>query len=161
MDSSIFLWALAVLLVVFGMIGTIFPALPGPGLVFVGLLVAAWAEQFAYIGFWSIAILGGLTLLAYGVDFLATALGAKRMGASKRAVLGAALGAMAGLFLGIPGVILGSFVGAVLGELTVRGDLRKAGQAGFGAWIGLVLGTAAKLALVFTMIGFFVTMRLL
>jgi len=161
MDLSILLWALASLLILAGILGTVLPALPGPVLMFAGLVVAAWAEQFTYVGLWSIAVFAGLTILAYVADFGATAVGAKRMGGSKRAALGAALGAMVGLFLGLPGIILGPFVGAVLGEFTVRTDIRKAGRAGLGAWIGLVFGTAAKIAIVFAMVGIFVAARFL
>jgi uncharacterized protein YqgC (DUF456 family) len=74
--------------------------------------------------------------------------------------VGAALGALVGLFFGIPGVIIGPFAGAVLAELTAQSTLEQAGRAGVGAWIGLVFGTAAKLALVFTMIGIFLALRL-
>jgi uncharacterized protein YqgC (DUF456 family) len=161
MDLSILLWALASLLVLAGMVGTILPALPGPLFMFGGLVVAAWAEQFAYVGLWSISVCAGLTILAYAVDFAAGAVGAKRMGASKRAVVGAVVGAIVGLFLGLPGIILGPFVGAMLAELTIRADIRKAGRAGLGAWLGLLLGTAAKISIVFAMVGIFVAARFL
>ena len=161
MDLSILFWALSILLVSVGIVGTVLPVFPGPGVIFAGLLLAAWAEQFAYVGLGSIVFLAGLAILTYAVDFMASALGAKRMGASRRALLGAALGVTVGLFLGPVGIIVGPFVGAVLGELTVRGDLRKAGRAGLGAWIGLALGIAGKLALAFTMVGFFIAVRFL
>ena len=102
-----------------------------------------------------------LALLSYAVDFVATALGAKRFGASKRAVVGAALGALVGLFFGLPGILLGPFVGAVIGELTAQRGLGEAGRAGMGATIGLVLGAAGKLALAFSMLGVFLAARIL
>jgi hypothetical protein len=74
-------------------------------------------------------------------------------------VFGAAAGAIIGIFFGLAGVLLGPFIGAVIGELSVRRDLGAAGRAGIGATIGLVLGTAAKLALGFTMIGIALVMR--
>ena len=56
-----------------------------------GLLLAAWAEDFQHVGTWTLAVIGGLALLTYAVDFIAGAVGAKRFGASPRAVIGAAL----------------------------------------------------------------------
>ncbi|MBA2602733.1 MAG: DUF456 family protein, partial [Acidobacteria bacterium] len=69
-----------------------------------------------------------------------------------RAAAGAALGAVAGLFFGLPGLILVLSWGG-LGELTVRRSLPRAGRAGLAAWVGFVVGTALKLALVFGVIG--------
>ena len=89
------------------------------------------------------------------MDFVAAALGAKHLGASPRAMTGAALGTLLGLFLGLPGLILGPFVGAVLGELSVHRDLGRAGRAGVAAWIGFAIGTAVKVALAFSMVAIF------
>ncbi|MDC4202937.1 MAG: DUF456 family protein [Candidatus Manganitrophus sp.] len=153
------LWILAVVLIVLGLAGLVLPALPGAPLLFVGLLLAAWAEDFVYVGGWTLAALGGMAVLTYLVDFAATAFGAKRFGASRRAMAGAAIGALVGLFFGLPGVLLGPFVGAVIGELTERRDLAAAGRAGVGASLGLALGAAAKLALGFAMVGIFLVAR--
>jgi uncharacterized protein YqgC (DUF456 family) len=159
--ATVLLWVLAAILVVAGVAGLVLPALPGAPLLFVGLLAAAAAEDFAYVGPWSLAALGALAALTYVVDFAATALGAKRFGASRRAVLGAALGLFAGLFLGLAGILLGPFVGAVLGELSKRRSLPEAGRAGIGATLGLAVGAAAKLALAFSMLGLFALLRFL
>lgn len=161
MDTSTLLWLLAVVLVVIGLVGLVLPALPGAPLVLAGLVVAAWAEDFAYIGWGTITILALLALLASAVDFLASALGAKRFGASKRAIVGAAIGTLVGLFFGLPGILVGPFLGAVLGELSARRDLHAAGRAGVGAWLGLVLGAAAKFAVAFMMLGVFALARFL
>ncbi len=161
MDTTILLWLLATILVLAGLIGLLLPVLPGPPLLFAGLLVAAWAEDFAYVGAGWLAVLAALAVLTYAVDFAATALGAKRFGASKRAVVGAAVGAVVGLFFGLPGILLGPFIGAVIGELTAQRELRDAGRAGVGATLGLALGVAFKLALAFSMLGLFAMVRLL
>jgi uncharacterized protein YqgC (DUF456 family) len=147
------LWLLAVLLILTGLAGTVLPGLPGPILVFAGVFVGAWADDFAHIGGLTLFVLAMMTAAAYAVDFLASAAGVRHAGASTRAAVGAALGAVAGIFFGLPGLILGPFVGAVLGELTVRRHLGGAGRAGLAAWIGFIVGTAVKLALVFGMIG--------
>ncbi len=154
------LWSMAVLLVLMGIAGLILPALPGSPLLFAGLVCAAWAEDFAHVGWRTLTLLGGLAVLAWLADFVAGAYGARRFGASNRAMVGAAIGALVGLFFSLPGLLLGPFLGAVAGELTARTDLQAASRAGIGAFLGLVLGTAAKMALAFAMIGIFLAVRL-
>jgi uncharacterized protein YqgC (DUF456 family) len=150
------LWILAILLVLVGLAGTFLPALPGAPLVFLGLLLAAWIDHFQKVGWITLALLFLLVLLTFAIELGAAGLGAKRVGASKMAVFGAAVGTILGLFLGIPGLLLGPFVGAALGEYLSRRDLRQAGRVGIGTWIGMILGTAGKLAVIFAMVGLFV-----
>lgn len=160
MDTQAIYYAIAVLLVLVGLAGTILPALPGLPLVFGGMLLAAWAGGFEQIGFWTLLVLAILTLVSIGVDFLASAAGARRVGASRLAVLGAVVGTVAGLFFGIIGVFAGPFVGAVAGELLDRrsiagDDLGKATRVGVGTWFGIFIGIVLKLTLAFAMIGIF------
>jgi uncharacterized protein YqgC (DUF456 family) len=155
MRPELWLWVLAVVLVVVGLAGSVLPVLPGVPLVFTGLVVAAWADDFQRVTWVTIAVLGLLTVCALAMDFAATALGARRVGASRLAVAGAAVGTIAGMFFGIPGLVLGPFVGAVAGELISRGETGQAARAGVATWLGLVFGTIAKLAIVFTMLGLF------
>ncbi len=159
MDATLLLLLLAAALTLVGLAGLLLPALPGMPIIFAGLLVAAWAEDFAFVGWRTLAVLGGLTILGIVADFLAGAFGARHFGASKRAAVGAALGAVVGLFFGIAGVLLGPFLGAIVFEFTVRSDLRASGRAGIGATLGLALGVAAKMALAFAMLGLFLIVR--
>jgi uncharacterized protein YqgC (DUF456 family) len=161
MHFQIILWLLAIILVIAGMAGLLFPVLPGAPLLYAGLLAAAWAENFACAGVKTLTILGIMAVLMYVLDFLASAFGAKHFGASRLAVIGATLGAIIGIFFGIPGILLGPFIGAVLGELFNRPNLRAAGMAGIGATVGLALGIAAKLSLAFAMLGIFLIVRFL
>lgn len=161
MEIQILLWLLGALLIAIGIAGLILPAVPGIPLVYAGLVLLAWADDFAYVGWVTLALLGVLALLSYGIDFLASVLGAKRFGASPRAMVGAALGAVIGLFFGLPGLLLGPFAGAVIAEFTLHGSARVAAQAGVGATIGLLFGALLKVALAFTMIGVFILDRLL
>ncbi len=147
---------LAALLILAGLAGAVVPVLPGVPLVFAGMLLAAWADHYQHIGAVTLTILGVLSIAALLIDFVAGLLGAKRVGASKRALWGAAIGTVIGLFFGLPGLLLGTFVGAVVGELSAGGKLNKATRVGIGTWLGLLFGTLAKLALCFTMIGVFV-----
>lgn len=150
------LWTLAVVLVIVGLIGVVMPALPGTVLIFAGLLVAAWADGFQRVGVLPLVVIGIIGAASYGVDFAAAALGAKRLGASPRAMAGAALGTIFGLFFGLPGLIIGPFAGAVIGELTTHRDWKRAGRAGVAAWIGFAIGTAVKVGIAFAMVGIFV-----
>jgi len=159
MDSSLILWVIAIILIVIGIAGLVLPAVPGAPVLFAGLFIAAWADNFVYVGWPTLAVLGVLALLTYVADFAATAFGAKRFGASKRAIIGAMIGAVVGIFFGFTGVLIGPFVGAVIGELSWRRDLQAAARAGIGATIGLAIGVAAKLALAFSMVGIFVLAR--
>jgi len=155
------LWLLAIVLVLVGIVGTVMPALPGPILVFAGLLAAAWADDFARVGAGTLVVLGLMTAAAYLIDLAATVLGVQRAGACRRAVIGAAVGLLAGLPFGLPGLLVGPFVGAALAELTVRRDLAHAGRAGAAAWIGFLVGSVVKLALVFAMVGLFIAVYVL
>jgi uncharacterized protein YqgC (DUF456 family) len=157
---TVVLWVLAVALVLVGLAGVILPALPGTVLIFAGLVLAAWADDFTRVGAATLVVIGVIGGLSYLVDFAAAALGAKHLGASPRAMAGAAVGTIAGLFLGLPGIILGPFVGAVLGELTVSRDARRVGRAGVAAWLGFAVGTAVKVAMACLMVGIFVAVWL-
>jgi uncharacterized protein YqgC (DUF456 family) len=151
--TTALLWSLAVMLIIGGLAGLVIPALPGAPLLFAGVLLGAWAEDFTYIGAGTLIAAGVMAALTIVVDFVAGAFGARRYGASGRAILGATIGAIVGIFFGLVGILIGPFIGAVVGELSVQRDLRAAGRAGIGATIGLALGTAAKLALGFAIVG--------
>jgi uncharacterized protein YqgC (DUF456 family) len=149
------LWILAVVLILAGLAGIVIPALPGTVLIFAGLLLAAWADGFMRVGTATLVMLGLLAAASYGIDFAAAALGAGRLGASRRAMAGAAFGTALGLVFGLPGLILGPFAGAVLGELSTTRDLARAAGIGVGAWIGFIIGVGVKVGVAFLMIGIF------
>ena len=149
-------YALAVILILVGIAGVILPALPGLPLVFLGMLLAAWAGDFQQIGWVTLVVLGLLTLLSVAVDFFATLVGAKRVGASKKALWGAVLGTFIGIFFGPIGLFAGPFVGALLGELWHGREIGQATKVGLGTWLGIVLGIVLKLGLAFAMLGLFV-----
>jgi len=155
MSADFWLWLLAGLLVLVGLAGSVLPALPGVPLVFGGLLVAAWIDDFGRVTWLPLIVLGALTAVSFVIDFVATALGAKRVGATHLAIVGAMVGTLVGVFLGIPGLILGPFVGAVAGEMISHGKVEQATRAGLATWMGLIFGTLSKVALVFAMLGVF------
>ena len=152
---TLVLWILAIAFVSVGIVGTVLPALPGTVLIFVGLLLAAWADHFQRVGPVMLTIIGIIGAASYGIDFVAAALGAQHLGASRRAMVGAAFGTLLGLFLGLPGIIIGPFIGAVIGELTLHRNWKRVGKAGVAAWIGFAIGTTVKVGIAFLMIGLF------
>jgi uncharacterized protein YqgC (DUF456 family) len=160
MDPNVYL-ALAAILVVVGVLGTVLPVIPGVLFVFGGLFLAAWAQDFSRVGWVGLAIIGVLGLLAVAADFVASLLGAKRVGASPKALIGAAIGGLVGVFFGLPGILLGPFLGAVAGELIARGGLQQAAKVGVGTWLGLLFAAVAKLVLTFLMIGTFAALYVL
>lgn len=160
MQTQPLYYVIAALLVLAGLAGTVLPAIPGLPLVFAGMLLAAWAGDFQQISMFTIVVLGVLTLLSLAIDFWATAVGAKRVGASRKAVVGAVIGTIAGIFFGPVGIFIGPFAGALAGELLHRrslgqSDLGDAARIGFGTWLGIVFGVVLKLTLAFAMIGLF------
>jgi len=160
MEPSIW-YVLAALIVIVGLVGTVLPVIPGTILIFAGLFIAAWADQFARVGVVGLSVIGVLAILAFVADFVASLLGAKRVGASPQALVGATIGGLIGLFLGIPGMIIGPFIGAVGGELLARGRLAQAGKVGFGTWVGLVFAAVVKVVIAFMMIATFMTFYLM
>lgn len=160
MEAQSIYYALAIILVLAGVAGTILPVLPGLPLVFAGMLLAAWAGGFEQIGLATLVLLGTLTLVSLLIDFWATAVGARRVGASRTAVIGAVVGTFVGIFFGPVGLFAGPFAGAMAGELLHgrrfnAGGVGHAGRIGFGTWLGIVFGVVLKLALAFAMLGLF------
>ena len=161
MDPNTIYYVIAAVLVVAGVVGTVLPALPGLPLVFAGMVLAAWAGDFKRIGVPMLVVLGLLTLFSMAIDFWATAHGAKRVGASRKALVGAVIGTFAGLFVFPPfGLFLGPFAGALIGELLHRRSIDRASlghatKVGLGTWLGIVLGVVLKLTVAFAMIGLF------
>ncbi len=159
-DQSLLLWIIGSVLTISGLSGLLLPLIPGAPLLLAGLVCAAWAEGFRYVGPWTLLLLGCLAGLTYLVEFAASAFGTKKYGGSNRAMVGAVLGGIVGMFLGLPGIIFGPFVGAVIGELSLQRSLDQAGRAGFGTVVGMAIGVAGKLAIGIAMIGIFILVRL-
>ena len=152
---DIVLYVIAAALIVVGLAGAIVPALPGIPLIFGGIWLSAALDHYRHLGRWwllSIALVGGVGLT---IDLLAGALGAKRVGASQLAVWGALVGTAIGLFFGLPGLLLGPFVGAVVGELASGNSVLRSTHVGVGAWVGLIFGTLVKLVSSLMMVALF------
>ena len=150
---TVTLWILAVVLIVVGVAGTFLPALPGIPLIFGGVLLAAWIDDFQLIPGWVIGVLAVLAVIGIAVDYVAAALSARRVGASRQGIIGAAIGTVAGIFTGLWGLLFMPLIGAAIGEYLAHQDALRAGKVGIATWFGLLIGTAVKIAVAFTMIG--------
>ena len=155
MPAETLYYILSGVLILAGIAGTVLPALPGLPLVFAGMALAAWAGDFQEVGVPMLVLLGLLTVLSLVVDFLATMLGAKRVGASRLALVGSVVGTLVGLFFGPIGLFAGPFLGALVGELIHGRQIHAAAKVGLGTWVGIVIGTVLKLGLAFAMLGLF------
>ena len=150
---EIALYVLGSVVLIAGIAGLVLPVLPGALLILGGAVLVAWAERFTRVGWGPLVVIGLLCVAIWAVDFLAAVLGAKAFGASGWAILGASVGLVAGLFLGVPGIVLGPPVGAIAFEYVRNPNFEKAARAGVGAFVGFVLGSAAKVALAFVAVG--------
>jgi uncharacterized protein YqgC (DUF456 family) len=154
-DASVWLWLLSAALILVGLAGTVLPALPGTALVLAGIALGAWIDDFTRVGGLTLTVVAVLAALAWVLDYVAGLLGAKKVGASKEALVGAALGTVVGLFMGLVGVLFMPLVGAAVGEYLARRDHGQALKVGTATWIGMMLGMIAKVVLAFVMVGVF------
>jgi hypothetical protein len=163
MLGHLLLWLAAGALIVAGLAGTVLPGLPGVAVLYAGMLLGAWIDHFSRVGWRTLLILALLTGLALVAELLAAMLGARRLGASRQALIGSVIGGLAGplVGLGLPGLLLGPFIGAVTGELIARRPLATAARVGFGTWLGLLIGTLVKLSLAVSMLAIFALAYLL
>jgi uncharacterized protein YqgC (DUF456 family) len=150
-----FLWIVSAALILLGLAGTVLPLLPGTLLVWSGVLLGAWIDDFTRVGVSTVVIISILAALAWALDFVAGLMGAKRAGASRLALVGAAVGTVVGIFMGLVGVLFMPLVGAAVGEYWAQRDQQRAAKVAFATWVGLMLGMVAKVVLSFVMVGIF------
>jgi uncharacterized protein YqgC (DUF456 family) len=118
-------------------------------------VLGAWIDNFTRVGWFALAVIAVLAVLAWAMDYVAAMLGAKRAGASRQALIGAALGTVAGIFMGLVGVLFMPLVGAAAGEYLARRQHGQAVRVGIATWLGLLAGMLAKFVLAFMMVGIF------
>ncbi len=148
-------WVASWGLIVLGIAGTVLPALPGTLFVLLGIFIGAWIDDFTRVGWVTLAVITVLAVIAWALDYVAGVMGARKVGASKLAVVGAAVGTVAGIFMGFVGVLFMPLVGAAVGEFMARRDHGQAMKVGVATWLGLMLGMLAKVVLAFVMVGIF------
>lgn len=150
-----FLWVLSAALVLLGLAGTVLPVLPGTLLVWGGMVLGAWIDDFTRVSMGTVVFLSVVAVLAWLLDFVAGLMGAQRVGASKQALVGAAVGTVLGVFMGLVGVLFMPLVGAAVGEYMAQKSQGRPLKVGVATWVGMMLGMVAKVVLSFVMVGVF------
>ena len=153
------IYAVAFLLILVGVAGTIIPALPGIPMIFAGAWLIAYMEDYLYFGWGTLIALGVLTVISIIIDWVSQTMGAQKAGATKLGLTGALLGTIIGIPFGLIGIFLFPVIGAFVGEMIGHRDMRKATKVSWATWIGMIAGIAAKLAIAFIMIGIMCVMR--
>ncbi len=149
-------WLLAIVVMAVGLIGSVLPVVPGSTII----LLAAVGHRFLVgpefgMSWWALALLLGLTIASYLLDFAASYVGAKYFGATRWGVIGALLGIVVGIFTGFVTLLVAPLLGAIAGELIGGARLVSAGRAGWGALLGNLGGMIGKLAISLAMVALF------
>ncbi len=145
-----------IILMFIGIIGCVLPFLPGPPLNYIGLLLLHFTGRYHFatdfLVIWAI-----ITAVVYGLDLIIPVWGTKKFGGSKFGIWGSVFGLLAGFLFFPPfGIIIGPFVGAVIGELIAGKDSGAALKSGFGSFVGFITGTVLKLVVSGMMTWYFV-----
>ena len=144
---SLVLSILGLVVTLLGIIGCLVPILPGPPLSFVALLILSIAKGWQAFSTQFLIIMALITIIVSVIDYIVPAVGAKKYGASKLGVWGSVIGMIIGLIFFPPlGIFLGAFVGAIIGELISGKEGSKALKAGWGVFMGTMIGIVIKLA---------------
>ncbi len=144
---TILLIVVGLLIALAGIIGCIVPALPGPALSFLSLVILSFAKVWEPFGVQFFIVMGGLAALVTFLDYVVPAGGARRYGASKYGVTGSVAGMLIGIFFIPPfGIFVGAFAGALVGEMIAKRGTRDALKAGWGVFVGIMVGVGLKLA---------------
>ena len=150
-------FGLIILVMFIGMIGNLIPGIPGTSLIFTaGLIHQLYFGDNGGIGWFWILALVILMAASFLIDYIATLLGAKTLGATWRGMLGALIGLILGIIMFPPfGLILGPFVGAIVFEWAFGREVREASKAGVGAVAGVILGMVGSAICGMAMLGIF------
>ena len=144
MVLDILLVILGIFFLVGGLIGCIIPAMPGPPLSYVALLLLQ-ITRFADFSGKFLLITAIVTVIVTIIDYVLPLWGTKKWGGSRAGAIGSVIGLLIGLFFSPLGIIVGPFVGAVVGELITGRNTNAALRSGFGSFVGFLFGTVMKL----------------
>jgi uncharacterized protein YqgC (DUF456 family) len=148
-------YVLAGVLMAVGVVGSIVPFVPGTPLILAGAFVYAAVTDFEVLGLGRLVMLAVIAALAWTLEHVTGAVGARRAGGSRYAVIGALAGVAIGLFFPPVGLLVGPLAGAIGGELLRTGNLQHSVRSGLGAFIGTLGGAVAHFALALVMVALF------
>ena len=155
METILFIIALVIMFI--GFVGTFLPAIPGTGLIFITALLYAIITGFSEITVNTIIILGVLAAISMAMQYTASLITTKKVGASKYGLIGALLGGIIGfIILNVIGLLLGQFIGAILGELFRKTEVKKSLKVGFATFAGYILGVVVESTIAVIMILVFI-----
>lgn len=121
-----------------GVIGTLFPVVPGTGIILAAATLHAVVTGFEPINGTVLIVLAVLCVVSWVGQYALTAIGSKKFGSSGYGVIGACVGMVVGLILPVAGgIFIGTFLGAFLFEVCFAvKNMRQGINAGIGALIG-------------------------
>lgn len=150
---TILLLVLAFLFILFGILGSILPALPGPPLAWVGLLLFYFIPGVDF-SYWLLGITLFFTLVVSILDYIIPAKGTKKFGGSSYGVWGTNIGLVVGLFIPPFGFLIGPFVGAFIGEIMYNSNNPKGAlKAAVGSFVGFLASTFMKVFFCLVLLG--------
>ncbi len=156
---DILLLVIGFILMLVGILGSFLPVLPGPPISWVGLLLL-YLTQAVSDDWWFLGVTAAVALIVFAMDYIIPAMGTKKFGGSRAGMIGTTLGLLVAIFfpiLGIFGIIIWPFVGALIGELTNKADQKTALKAAFGSFIGFLTGTFLKFVVTIIFLGLFIS----
>ncbi len=156
MENSILLYGLSVPLMIAGLAGSVFPALPGVALVWAGMFVYYLLDPANHLSVTFLVIQGLIAASSYIADYLITMWGVKKFGGSRAAAIGAALGSLAVFVMGPIGIIAGPLAGAIIGDLFAGNAIRQALKSGAGSFVGFLFTMTYRLIVCGIMISWFI-----
>ncbi|MCK4630520.1 MAG: DUF456 domain-containing protein [Bacteroidales bacterium] len=137
--------AIGIIFIIVGLLGCIFPIIPGPPLSFIGLLFLHFTGFRDFTSNF-LLLMGVVAVVVTIIDYIVPIWGTKKFGGSKAGVWGATLGLIVGIFFFPPiGIIIGPLAGAIIAEVARGKEFSKSFRAGLGSLFGFLLGTGIKL----------------
>ncbi|MFD0678211.1 MULTISPECIES: DUF456 domain-containing protein [unclassified Paenibacillus] len=141
-------WIIVIVLFIIGMVGAVYPVLPGAVAIYAAYFVYGWMIGFEPFGVWFWLIQTTILVVLLIADYAVSAMGVKKFGGTKASVIGSTIGLILGPFvIPVAGLLIGPFLGAVIGELIIGTEWRQAMRAGLGALVGFFSGVVVKLLL--------------
>ncbi|MGB5371384.1 MAG: DUF456 domain-containing protein [Flavobacteriaceae bacterium] len=156
---DIVLLFLGLILMLVGILGSFLPVLPGPPVSWIGLLLL-YLTKAVPDDWWLLGITAGIALIVFALDYIIPAMGTQRFGGTKAGMIGTTLGLLVALIfpiLGLFGIIIWPFVGALVGELINKADQKTALKAAFGSFMGFLTGTFLKFLVAIVYLGIFLS----
>lgn len=157
MDIALLIFGFVLMLI--GIIGSFLPILPGPPISWVGLLLLHLTDAIPD-DWWFLGVTAAVALLVFALDYIIPAMGTKKFGGSKAGMIGTTVGLLVAIFfpiLGIFGIVIWPFVGALVGELINKTDQKTALKAAFGSFLGFLTGTFLKFMTTIIFMGLFIS----